>query len=77
MCEASDERSALRYRVLSDPEAWRERKALRDLDKQIQSCLGELGMNPVDRARLGVAEVKENPFMKLHAEIAARRNAAG
>jgi hypothetical protein len=77
VCEASDERSALRYRVLSDPDDHKSRKSLRELDSQISSALGELGMNPVDRARLGVAEVKENPFMKLHAEIAARRNAAG
>lgn len=77
VCEASDERAALRFRVLSDPEAWRDRKALRDLDRQIQSCLGELGLNPVDRSRLGVAEIKENPLQKLHSEIAARRNAAG
>jgi thioredoxin-related protein len=32
LCEASDERTSLRYRVMSDPDAWRERKALRDLE---------------------------------------------
>jgi hypothetical protein len=76
LCEASDERTSLRYRVMSDPDAWRERKALRDLEKQIQSALGELGLNPVDRARLGVAEIRENDFAKLHAKIAQRRNQA-
>jgi hypothetical protein len=77
VCEASDERAALRVRVLSDPDAWRDRKALRELEKQIQSGLGELGMNPVDRGRLGVGEVRENEFAKLHHKIAARRQASG
>jgi hypothetical protein len=76
VCESVDERQQLRHRVLSDPDAWRERKALRELDKQISSALGELGMNPVDRSRIGVSEVKENPFAKLNQEIAARRAAA-
>jgi hypothetical protein len=77
VCEATDERQQLRVRVLSDPDAWRDRKALRELEKQIASGLGELGMNPVDRGRLGMAEVKENEFAKLHHKIAARRNASG
>lgn len=76
VCEMTDERVRLRYQVLNDPNAWRERRALRDLEKSIQSALGSLGMTPVDRARLGVSEVKENPLAKLHAEVAARRAAA-
>ena len=77
MCEAADERQALRYYVLTNPDAFKERKALREIDKQIASTLGLLGMNPVDRGRLGMAEVKENEFAKLHHKIAARRNATG
>lgn len=76
VCEAIDERQALRFRVMSDPEAWRERKALRELERQISAGLGELGMNPVDRGRLNVGEVKENEFAKLHEKIAARRAAS-
>lgn len=57
LCEQADERAALRVRVLRDGE-WRERAALRALDAQIMDGLALLGFNPVDRARLGVAEVK-------------------
>ena len=76
VCESVDERQQLRYFVLSNPDAYRERKALRELDRQISVALGSLGMNPVDRSRIGVPEVKENPLAKLHAEVAARRAAA-
>lgn len=76
VCEAIDERQALRFRVMSDPDLWRERKALRELERQISAGLGELGMNPVDRGRLNIGEVKENEFAKLHAKIAARRAAS-
>lgn len=74
VCEALDERMVLRSMVMRDPDLWRERKALRDLDKQIAVALGELGMNPVDRGRLNVAEVKVNEFAELNARIAARRS---
>jgi hypothetical protein len=76
VCESVDERQQLRHRVLSDPDAWRERKALRELEKQIYSALGDLGMNPVDRSRIGLSEVKESEFVKLNQKIAQRRNAA-
>jgi hypothetical protein len=76
VCEAIDERQALRYRVMSDPDLWRERKALRELEKQINVCLGELGMNPVDRGRLNVGETRVNEFAELNARIAARRSAS-
>jgi hypothetical protein len=76
VCESVDERQQLRHKVLSDPHAWRERKALRELEKQIYSALGDLGMNPVDRSRIGLSEVKESEFVKLNQKIAQRRNAA-
>jgi len=75
VCEQTDERWRLRGIVFADQSAWRERKALRELEKQIMSGLGALGMNPVDRGRLQVGEIKENEFAKLHAQIAARRAA--
>lgn len=77
VCEQQDERQRLRVIVLGDPLAHRERKALRDLEKQISAGLATLGMNPVDRGRLQVGEIKENEFAKLHAKIAARRAARG
>lgn len=76
LCEMTDERAQLRYMVMTNPDNHHDRKALRDLDKQIMSGLALLGMNPIDRNRLVVPEVKENPFAKLHAEIAAKRAAA-
>lgn len=56
-CELLDERWNLRIKVLRDnrPE---ERKALRDLDRQLVANLSLLGFSPTDRSRLGVAEVK-------------------
>jgi hypothetical protein len=56
-CELLDERWNLRIQVLRDnrPE---ERKALRDLDRQLVANLSLLGFSPTDRSRLGVAEVK-------------------
>lgn len=57
-CEMVDERVRLRALVWNNPELWRERKALRDLDVAIVRNLSLLGFTPVDRSRLGVAEVK-------------------
>jgi hypothetical protein len=56
-CELLDERWNLRISVMRDgrPE---DRKALRDLDRQLIQNLSLLGFSPTDRSRLGVAEVK-------------------
>jgi len=55
--ELIDERWSLRVNVFRDgrPE---DRKALRNLDKQLVSNLSLLGFSPTDRSRLGIAEVK-------------------
>jgi hypothetical protein len=58
LCELADERTSLRIAVLKAPEDWRKRAALRALDAEYRAALGDLGLNPVERARLGVAEVK-------------------
>lgn len=55
-CEQVDERIALRVKVLREQDR-DDRRALRDLDKQIVSNLSTLGFTPTDRARLGIAEV--------------------
>lgn len=57
-CEMVDERVRLRALVWNNPESWRERKALRELDKAIVTNLSLLGFTPTDRTRIGVAEVK-------------------
>lgn len=56
LCESMDERTQLRLAVLRGSD-WRDRVALRQLDHQLQSLLSALAFNPVDRTRLGVAEV--------------------
>ena len=72
-CEQLDERQALRLTVLTDGD-WRERAALRALDKAVQDGLSMLGFTPTDRARLGLAEVTARSKLD---EIAARRKASG
>jgi hypothetical protein len=56
-CEAMDERIALRVAVLRGAD-WRDRVALRSLEHDLRSMLSALGMTPVDRTRMGVAEVR-------------------
>lgn len=57
-CEMLDERDQLRAYVLIHMDAWHERSALRELEKNIMRNLGLLGFTPTDRMKLGVAEVK-------------------
>lgn len=57
VAEQVDERVALRFKVLRDGNL-DDRRALRELDKQIMNGLSILGFTPTDRARLGLAEVK-------------------
>jgi len=59
LAEAMDERVALRAVVLSEDADWRDRIALRSLDGQIHSLLSSLGFTPTDRAKMGVAEVRQ------------------
>jgi len=69
VCEQLDERQMLRVQVLREG-GWRDRAGLRALDKEISDNLGMLGFTPVDRARLGVAEVKVRSALE---EVRARR----
>jgi len=70
-CEMLDERVRLRAYVWNNPEAWRERKALRELEKNITNSLSLLGFTPTDRSRLGVAEVKAKSKLE---ELRAKRD---
>lgn len=68
--ESMEERASLRAALL---EGHGKRSELRDLDKQIQSLLSELGFDPTARARLGLAEVKkESKLDELRARQAGR-----
>lgn len=75
VCEQVDERGRLRAVVLQDASDWRSRRALRELDRQIASLLGQLGFSPTDRAGLGVSEQKDHDFLDLHRRIASKRQA--
>ena len=55
-CESLDERARLMELVASSGES-KDRRALRALNSEITSNLSMLGFSPVDRTRLGVAEV--------------------
>lgn len=73
LCEQVDERAALRIKVLRVGDRW-DRAALRALDAQVMSGLGVLGFNPVDRARMGVAEVVPDA---LDSHMARRQQRSG
>jgi hypothetical protein len=68
-CETMDERTALRVAVLRGSD-WRDRVALRSIESDLRSMLSALGLTPIDRTRMGVAEVKQ--MSKLE-ELRARR----
>ena len=70
-CEMIDERWNLRVRVMTDNSP-KDRRGLREIDKQIVSNLGLLGFTPSDRSRLGVAEVKK--MSKLEELMAKKAN---
>lgn len=71
VCEQLDERDLLRAFVLENMEAWHERAALRQLEKDIASNLGQLGFSPAERTRLGLAEVKRQSKLE---ELMAKKN---
>lgn len=71
VCEQLDERDLLRAFVLENMEAWHERAALRQLEKDIASNLGQLGFSPAERTRLGLAEVKRRSKLE---ELMAKKN---
>jgi hypothetical protein len=75
-CEMTDERSVLRQMVFTDTSAWRERRGLREIDRQITSLLAQIGFSPTDRATLGIGEVKQHEFQDIRRRIEAKRNAA-
>jgi hypothetical protein len=56
-CEQVDERIRLRTAVWNNNRS-DERRALRELERQIVNNLSLLGFTPTDRTRMGLAEVK-------------------
>jgi hypothetical protein len=86
--DAWDERRIIRQALfLGPPEDWEpkvvvvwftdERRALRELEKQITAWLSLLGLSPTDRSRLGVAEVKPRSHLETLRARRDGRNRAG
>jgi hypothetical protein len=75
-CEMTDERSVLRRIVFTQPASWRERRGLREIDRQITSLLSQIGFSPTDRATLGIGDHKQHEFAKIRQRIEAKRAAA-
>jgi len=69
-CELVDERWNLRIQVMQSGDP-KQRRGLRELDRQIVSNLSLLGFTPSDRSRLGVAEVKARSKLE---ELMSRRD---
>tara|TARA_R110000822_G_scaffold10078_11_gene38493 strand:- start:867 stop:1313 length:447 start_codon:yes stop_codon:yes gene_type:complete len=68
--EMIDERGNLRAKVLTDGSP-KDRRALRELERAITGNLAQLGLNPAERTRLGLAEVKRQSKL---AELKGMRN---
>lgn len=73
LCESVDERVALRQVVLAGVGEWRDRVALRSLDDQIKSHLSALGFTPIDRTKMGVAEVRQESKLEALRARAGKR----
>jgi len=75
-CEMTDERQQLRSIVFTRDGAWRERRALREIDRQITSMLSQIGFSPTDRATLGIGDHKQHEFNDIRRRIEAKRAVA-
>ena len=74
--EAISERETLRALVALEPENFRARSGLRELERQLVSQLALLGFTPSDRARLGLAEVKKESKLEELLRRKAERSEA-
>jgi hypothetical protein len=62
LCECVDERAVLRKQVF-DSSDWRDRVGLRNLEAEIRVMYSMLGFSPVDRAKMGVGEVRSGSVL--------------
>ena len=76
LCETTSERTRLRIMLQEDQSLWRERRALREVDRQIITLLGQIGFSPSERGLLGETETVRNDFGDLHRRIAEKRQAS-
>jgi len=73
VCEQTDERAMIREKMLGVGLDWRERTALRHLEKHITSNLSLLGFTPTDRARLGMASQPSDELQAFRDKVLAQR----
>ena len=76
LCEATEERTRLRVMLLKDQSLWRERRALREVDRQIITLLGQVGFSPSERGLLGTGETTKHEFSDLAKRIAEKRSSS-
>jgi hypothetical protein len=76
LCEATEERTRLRIMLQKDQSLWRERRALREVDRQIITLLGQVGFSPSERGLLGTGETTKHEFSDLAKRIAEKRSAS-
>lgn len=76
LCEATEERTRLRIMLQADQTLWRERRALREVDRQIITLLGQIGFSPSERGLLGTGETQKHEFSDLNKRIAQKRSAS-
>ena len=74
LCEATEERTRLRVMLQKDQSLWRERRALREVDRQIITLLGQVGFSPSERGLLGTGETTKHEFSDLNKRIAEKRS---
>ncbi|CAB4147196.1 hypothetical protein UFOVP519_16 [uncultured Caudovirales phage] len=73
VCEQTDERTLLRDRLFRNGLEWRDRAALRMLEKQIATNLAQLGFTPTDRARFGDTSNRVDALQEFRERVAAKR----
>ena len=76
LCEATEERTRLRIMLQKDQRLWRERRALREVDRQIITLLGQVGFSPSERGLLGTGETTKHEFSDLAKRIAEKRSSS-
>lgn len=76
LCEATDEREALRRQLLANPNGWRDRRALREIDRQVITLLGQVGFAPSERGLFSVGETTKHEISDLNKRIAEKRSAS-
>jgi hypothetical protein len=76
VCEQTDERTLLRDKMFRIGLEWRERAALRMLEKQIANNLAQLGFTPTDRARLGMSSTSSDALQEFRDRVTQKRTQA-